>query len=169
MILSGQTIRQRGIFTPFNEKGRQRGMSYGLSQAGYDVRIDLKNVTQRSLVRHNASGDACTGWFIELEPGGFMLASTVEHFDMPSDVVGIVHDKSTWARLGLAVQNTVAEPGWRGYLTIELTNHGHEPLRIYQGDPIAQVVCHLTDAPVEAPYEGKYQDQERGPQKARFE
>jgi len=163
MILSGQSIRARGIFTPFVEKARQRGMSYGLSQAGYDVRIDLKNVTDRALVR--LSGD----WYVDLEPGGFMLASTLEHFDMPVDVVGVVHDKSTWARQGLAVQNTVAEPGWRGYLTIELTNHGCEPLRIYQGDPIAQVVLHLCDEPVEEPYSGKYMDQGRGPQGPRYE
>jgi dCTP deaminase len=39
--------------------------------------------------------------------------------------MGIVHDKSTWARRGLVVQNTVIEPGWHGYqTTIELTNHG---------------------------------------------
>lgn len=163
MILSGQSIRARGIFTPFSERSKQRGMSYGLSQAGYDVRIDLKNVTGTPLSRHDA------GWFVVLQPGEFLLASTLEHFDMPNDVVGIVHDKSTWARQGLAVQNTVCEPGWRGYLTIELTNHGREPLHIYQGDPIAQIVLHLTDAAVESPYEGKYQDQARGPQSARFE
>ena len=34
--------------------------------------------------------------------------------------MGIVHDKSTWARRGLVVQNTVIEPGWHGYLTIEV-------------------------------------------------
>lgn len=168
MILSGQSIRQRGIFSPFCERSKQRGMSYGLSQAGYDVRIDLKNVTSTALHRNEAGG-TCDGWFVELEPGEFLLAATLEQFDMPPDVVGMVHDKSTWARQGLAVQNTVCEPGWRGYLTIELTNHGRETLRIYQGDPIAQIVLHLTDQVVERPYEGKYQDQARGPQGARYE
>lgn len=169
MILSGQSIRARGIFTPFSERSKQRGMSYGLSQAGYDVRIDLKNVTTHPLERRDAPKDSCDGWFVVLHPGEFLLASTIEEFAMPDDVVGIVHDKSTWARQGVAVQNTVCEPGWRGYLTIEITNHGREPVRIYQGDPIAQVVLHLTDAAVERPYDGKYQDQERGPQGARFE
>lgn len=167
MILSGQSIRERGIFTPFSERAKQRGMSYGLSQAGYDVRIDLRNVTGIALGRRE--GTQCEDWSVTLEPGAFLLAATIEHFDMPGDVVGIVHDKSTWARQGLAVQNTVCEPGWRGYLTIELTNHGRTPIVIHQGDPIAQIVLHLTDRSVERPYDGKYQDQERGPQSARFE
>lgn len=153
MILPDFMIRERGIFTPFHERSKQRGMSYGLSYAGYDVRIDLDNPIKA----------------MRLEPGAFILASTIEHFDMPSNVLGIVHDKSTWARRGLAAQNTVIEPGWKGYLTLELTNHGPEPIVIEHGDPIAQIVLHLLAAPPESVYEGKYQNQEKGPQEARFE
>jgi dCTP deaminase len=85
---------------------------------------------------------------------------------MPPDVIGFVHDKSSWARKGLAVQNTVIEPGWRGYLTLELTNHGRDALEITEGDPIAQIVFHYLDALTEQPYVGKYQDQGYGPQRA---
>lgn len=123
-------------------------MSYGLSAAGYDVRVDRTNI---------------------LYPGEFLLAATLERFKMPGNLLGIVHDKSTWARLGLAVQNTVIEPGWEGYLTIELTNHSPAPLTVSQGDPIAQIVFHYLDEPTDNPYSGKYQNQERGPQAARFE
>lgn len=87
---------------------------------------------------------------------------------MPKNVVGIVHDKSTWARRGLAVQNTVIEPGWRGFLTLELTNHGSVPIKIERAMPIAQIVFHFTDEETVG-YEGKYQDQERGPQEARHD
>ena len=83
---------------------------------------------------------------------------------MPPDVLGIVHDKSTWARLGLACQNTVIEPGWHGWLTLELTNHGTEALTIERGMPIAQVIFHFVDDDTVG-YEGKYQDQRRGPVK----
>jgi hypothetical protein len=31
MILPGQSIRMRGIFTPFSERGVYHGLSYGLS------------------------------------------------------------------------------------------------------------------------------------------
>lgn len=144
MILSGQSIRKRGIFNPFCERTLYNGMTHGLGPAGYDVRIDQKVI---------------------LEPGGFSLASTLEHFTMPNDLLAFVHDKSTWARLGLALQNTVIEPGWSGWLTLELTNHGPETLVIEDGMAIGQIVFHLLDEPAE-PYRGKYHQQARGPQPA---
>lgn len=145
MILSGKSIRERGIFTPFSEKDRFNGMSFGLSYAGYDVRLDQE---------------------ITIKAGGFTLASTLEHFTMPDDCVGIVHDKSTLARIGIACQNTVAEPGWRGYLTLEITNHSDQDVTLPKGSPIAQIIFHLLDQPIEQVYEGKYQDQKRGVQEA---
>lgn len=148
MIIPAQEIRRRGIFSPFHERTVVRGRSFGVSSAGYDVRI------AESLV---------------LQPGEFSLASTVERFDMPNDLLGIVHDKSTWARQGLALQNTVIEPSWRGWLTLELTNHGREILVIEAGDPIAQIVLHLLSEPTEQEYVGKYQDQKQGAQAAILE
>lgn len=159
MILPDFMIRERGIFTPFSERSKQRGMSYGLSMAGYDIRIDLE---EDKYLLADTYGTI-------LYPGDFLLAATVERFDMPTDVLGIVHDKSTWARQGLAAQNTVIEPGWRGFLTLELTNHGPKEILILHGDPIAQIVLHQLAARPESAYDGKYQDQEKGPQEARFE
>jgi dCTP deaminase len=153
-VASAQTLRRLQPVRPFEERQRQNGMSFGLSACGYDVRIDLDD---------KWAGE----WW--MPPGEFLLASTLEEFNMPPNLVGIVHDKSTWARKGLAVQNTVIEPGWRGYLTLELTNHGNEELCLQHGDPIAQILFHLLDEETEQPYQGKYQDQERGAQAARFE
>ena len=113
MIASGQLLRVVKPVDPFHERTKHNGMTYGVGPAGYDVRI-AEDVT--------------------LEPGGFALASTVEKFNMPADMLGIVHDKSTWARLGLALQNTVIEPGWRGFLTLELSNHGSKRLQVYRGN-----------------------------------
>lgn len=146
MILSGQSIRERGILSPLLEKFRDsQGNSGGLSTVGYDLTLD-QDVT--------------------ILPGEFMLASTAEKFDMPCDLVAIMHDKSSLARRGLAVQNTVAEPGWRGFLTLELTNHGSETLCLRRGDAVCQAIFHLVDRPAHE-YSGKYQDQARGPQGAR--
>lgn len=144
MLLAPQDIREAGIFDPFEERTvSPSGMSYGLSHAGYDVRIDQGFIM----------------W-----PGRCVLASTVEHFTMPDDCVGMVSDKSTWARRFVTVQNTVIEPGWRGYLTLELVNHGFRFRRIRKGDPIAQILLVKMTRPTDRPYAGKYQDQKRGPQ-----
>lgn len=157
MILSGQTIRLRGIFSPFCERSVTNGMSYGLSACGYDVRLDLSHLPL----------EYSRAWL--LQSGKFVLAATIEHMTIPKNLVAMVHDKSTWARRGLAVQNTIAEPGWRGWLTLELTNHGPDALILRHGDPIAQIVFHTMDQEASEPYNGKYQDQQRGPQKAREE
>lgn len=125
-------------------KDRAHGVSYGMSEAGYDIRI-AQSVTLHPFRR-------------------FALASAIERFHMPESLVGIVHDKSTWARRGLSVFNTVIEPGWAGYLTLELVYHGWRPIRIPAGAGIAQVIFHETCE--NAAYDGKYQNQSAGPQKA---
>lgn len=144
----------------------QTGTSYGLSMCGYDIRIDQDVI---------------------LPAGRTVLASSIERFMMPHDVVGIVHDKSTWARRGISVQNTVIEPGWRGYLTLEILfsplytaeeiamqRHGltqqighQSSYTLLAGTPIAQVMFHHVDDETDGYGGGKYQDQERGPQEAR--
>ena len=116
-------------------------MTFGLGPAGYDVRIAEP---------------------IMLAPGSAALASTIEHFTMPADLLGRVADKSTWARRFVAVQNTIIEPGWRGYLTLEISNHGRDAVTIEAGSPIAQIIFDVLDEPAERPYAGKYQDQPAG-------
>lgn len=146
-ILSGETIRELGIITPFSERTVTGGLSGGLSVAGYDIHIAED---------------------VHLQRGKFALASTIEHFSMPNNVVGKVWNKSSWARCGLLVWQTILEPGWRGYLTLEMTNLGQEDFFIEVDQPIAQVTFEYTDKPTKG-YSGKYQDQEAGPQVARFE
>lgn len=148
MILSAQTIRKLKPITPFHERTKEFGMSYGLSAAGYDIRIAED---------------------INLFCGDFKLASSLEHFNMPDDVLAYVKDKSTWARQGLAVQNTVIEPGWKGYLTLEITNHSTWEIKLLKGMPIAQIIFHKLDFATEQPYEGKYQNQQAGAQLPLFE
>lgn len=158
MILSGADIAARsGILTPWAEPGRYGGTSYGLSYAGYDLRLSSLRVP----------GDDTLYDFFLIPPGKFMLGATMERFSMPLDLLGIVHDKSTLARHGLSVFNTVIEPGWQGFLTLELVNHGPRPVELVQGMGIAQVVFHQLSSPAN-PYEGKYQNQESGPQEARY-
>jgi dCTP deaminase len=142
MILPAQHIRHRCIhdklITPWHERTVQNGMSFGVSSAGYDIRI-----------AHD----------LTLAGNTFSLAYSLERFRMPADLVATVHDKSTWARRGLAVQTTVIEPGWFGFLTLELTNHSPHTVILKEGDPVAQIMFHKLLEPTEAPYNGKYQNQ----------
>jgi dCTP deaminase len=107
VIPSAQSIRQRclewqpPLITLFAERGVSSGRSFGLSSASYDVRID-----QDVVVR----------------PHGFLLASTIERLHLHDDLVGTVRAKSSWARRGLSVFNKLLDPGWRGYVTLELAN-----------------------------------------------
>lgn len=138
MIRNGKNLlNDMPIYPMIETKEKVHGVSYGMSEAGYDIRIK-QNVTLHPFKR-------------------FSIASTIERFHMPYDLVAIVHDKSTWARRGLSVFNTVIEPGWKGYLTLELVYHGWKPLRIPAGSGIAQVIFHQTEC--HAHYSGKYQDQ----------
>lgn len=152
-VLSAQSIRKRGIFEPFHERTVCNGMTFGLGPSGYDVRI-----AEAITLSNSVYG-----------PFKFTLASTMEHFTMPADCVAYVKDKSTWARQGVLVQNTVVEPGWRGFLTIELSYEGDGQIHIPAGSPIAQIVFHKLDEPTEAPYSGKYQNQPEGAQPAIME
>jgi dCTP deaminase len=133
----GDLIAAKPISPMYLSKQKANGVSFGLSEAGYDIRI------KQSLILHPLRR--------------FRLASTIEKFTMPDNLVGIVHDKSTWARRGLSVFNTIIEPGWKGYLTLELVYHGWKPLHIKAGSGIAQVVFHQITCPIE--YTGRYQDQ----------
>lgn len=142
MILSDRSIRKYGIITPWCPRTVINGMSYGQGPASYDVRINQD---------------------IVLAPGDFKLASTVEHFDMPDDIAAQVKDKSSWARHGLSVFNTFIDPGWHGFLTLELKNLGNRHLMMKRGDPIAQIVFSILDHSTSIPYNGKYQDQANHP------
>jgi dCTP deaminase len=164
MIINGSDLLQRApIKDMINDKMRQHGVSFGLSEAGYDIRI------KQDVRFYKATDDDPPEVFIDGEffTGNFTLASAIEEFNMPSNLVGIVHDKSTWARQGLSVFNTVIEPSWCGFLTLELVYHGRNGLHIPAGAGIAQVIFHQTSA--NAYYDGKYQNQADMPVSAKME
>ena len=145
MIVNGTSLLTAApIKDMLTEKVRGPITSHGLAEAGYDIRIKQG---------------------IWLHPfKRFSLASSIEGFEIPNNLVAVVHDKSTWIRKGVKVGNTIAEPGWRGYLTLELTFHKWWPVYIPAGSGIAQVLFHQIALP--ASYEGKYQNQADKPVEA---
>lgn len=159
MIINGRhLIEAAPIKGMINDKMRQHGVSFGLSEAGYDIRL-------KQSVWFRPDGGVVVD--DKYKDGNFILASAIEEFQMPPNLMGVVHDKSTWARQGLSVFNTVIEPSWRGFLTLELVYHGRNGLHIPTGAGIAQVIFHQTSC--NAYYDGKYQNQADKPVEAVFE
>lgn len=150
-VLSAQSIKLRVQITPWVDEGSKfKGMSYGVSAASYDIRLGKLQPWK------NSNPVPQSRW---LAPGRFCLASSLERVALPNDITGMVHDKSTLARMGVALQNTFLDPGFRGWITLEIANHGPDAVQLCVGMPIAQIVFHELDEPTKLPYSGKYQDQ----------
>jgi|SRR5579875_182831 len=101
-----------------------------------------------------------------IHPGEFCLGTTLEHVELPPDIVARIEGKSSIGRLGLIVHATAGfcDPGWRGTLTLELNNLARVPIRLYPGLPIAQLSFMALDRPARRPYGhhqlgSHYQDQ----------
>jgi dCTP deaminase len=174
-LKSDSWIRDRSIkdkmIDPFCEDQIGKGVvSYGLSSYGYDIRVgrefkiftnvnttvvDPKNFDNQSIV------DIETDVAI-IPANSFALARTVEYFKMPNDVLAICLGKSTYARCGIIVNVTPFEPGFKGHITIEISNTTPLPAKIYANEGIAQVLFLQGDEPCEVTYadkKGKYQSQ----------
>jgi dCTP deaminase len=89
-----------------------------------------------------------------IHPGEFCLGRTEEWVELPDDLVARIEGKSSLGRLGLIVHATAGfvDPGWRGTLTLEITNLARVPIVLWPGKPIAQLSFMALDRPAERPY-----------------
>jgi len=108
-----------------------------------------------------------------LHPGEFVLGSTLEHVGLPDDLVARLEGKSSLGRLGLLIHSTAGfvDCGFRGHLTLELSNVANLPIAIYPGMKIGQISFLRMTTAADVPYGGdatgsKYQGQ-RGPTASR--
>jgi dCTP deaminase len=94
------------------------------------------------------------GGCVVIPPGQFVLLTTMETITMPAHLVGQVHGKSTWGRLGLMVHVTAGliDPGFHGQITLEARNVGPLTIRICPGDPIAQLTFERLGRAAQRPY-----------------
>ena len=107
-----------------------------------------------------------------LHPGEFVLGSTLERVAIPDDLVARLEGKSSLGRLGLLIHSTAGyvDPGWDGYLTLELSNVANLPITIYPGMKIGQISFFRLTTAADMPYGtagNKYQGQ-RGPTASRI-
>jgi dCTP deaminase len=89
-----------------------------------------------------------------LHPGEFVLGQTVEWVELPDDLVARLEGKSSLGRLGLLIHSTAGyvDPGWKGNLTLELSNVASLPIALYYGMRIGQISFFQMSSPVERPY-----------------
>jgi dCTP deaminase len=163
--------REHGMIEPFvDDQVRVGVISYGVSSYGYDVRVgnefkvftnvynsvvDPKSFDPRSFV--DIVANECI-----IPPDSFALASTVEYFRIPRDILTVCLGKSTYARCGIIVNVTPFEPEWEGHVTIEISNTTPLPAKIYANEGIAQVLFFQSDEVCARSYKdkkGKYQAQ----------
>ena len=107
-----------------------------------------------------------------LHPGEFVLGQTLEWVELPDDLVARLEGKSSLGRLGLLIHSTAGyvDPGWKGNLTLELSNVANLPIALYYGMKIGQISFFRLSTEAATPYGSagnKYQGQ-RGPTPSRF-
>jgi dCTP deaminase len=166
-----QMAKEKGMIEPFVEGQRRDGViSYGVSSYGYDARVskefkiftnvdsqivDPKDFSPKNFVDRET--DVCI-----IPPNSFALASTVEYFRVPRDVLVICLGKSTYARCGIIVNVTPLEPEWEGHVTLEFSNTTPLPAKIYANEGACQFLFLKGDGLCEVSYrdrKGKYQGQ----------
>lgn len=104
-----------------------------------------------------------------LHPGEFVLGATLEKFTLPANLAGRLEGKSSLGRLGLLTHSTAGfiDPGFSGYITLELSNVANLPITLWPGMKVGQLALFGMSSPAETPYGAgslgsKYQGQ-RGP------
>ena len=131
MVLSDRTIREelakgRIVINPLEEGCIQ--------PASVDLHLDRNLLVFRNnkipYIDVRASSERLTDMVtmadddpFMLHPGEFVLGSTLEHVEVPSDLVARLEGKSSLGRIGLLIHSTAGyvDPGWKGHLTLELS------------------------------------------------
>ena len=95
-----------------------------------------------------------------LLPNQFVLATTMEYFDLPDDLTAFVEGRSSLGRMGLFIQNAGwVDPGFKGEITLELYNANRCAIELKAGRRVGQLVFAKMDDTALNPYNGKYQGQ----------
>jgi len=149
MVLSDKTIQEelargRIVINPLDKSCIQ--------PASVDVHLDRKLLLFRNSrrpyidIRENLESltdmeEIADDQPFMLHPGEFILGSTVEHISIPEDLVARLEGKSSLGRIGLLIHSTAGyvDPGWKGHLTLELSNVSNLPVTLYYSMKIGQI------------------------------
>jgi len=102
-----------------------------------------------------------------LHPHDFVLCSALERIELPTDLAARLDGRSSLGRIGLIVHATAGwiDPGFKGNITLEVTNIGKLPVKLYPGMRAGQLIFYQLSSPAQVPYDkravSKY-SQEKG-------
>ena len=90
----------------------------------------------------------------ELQPGEFCLGITLEHIELPADLCGLLHGRSSLGRKGIMVHSTAAliDAGFRGKIVLELFNAGTAAVKLEVGERICAISFEQLSTPAQVPY-----------------
>ncbi len=175
MVLSDRTIREQMA------KGRIVVRPLGdacIQPASVDLHLDRNILVFRNnrvpYVDVRTTNDRLTDMVtmgdddpFMLHPNEFVLGSTLEHVEVPDDLVARLEGKSSLGRIGLLIHSTAGyvDPGWKGHLTLELSNVSSLPITLYHRMKIGQISFLMLTTPAEHLYGSaelgsKYQGQQ---------
>ncbi len=92
-----------------------------------------------------------------LQPGDFVLATTMESLSLPDDLLARLEGRSSLGRLGIVVHSTASifDPGWHGMIVMELGNMGRMPVALYPGMRICALTFEELTSHADVPYDKK--------------
>ena len=108
-----------------------------LNPAGYDLRSSID---------------------LLINPKEQKLISTLERIELPANIAGFLHLRSSFIREGLIAGLALVDPGFKGQLTVSLFNTSLNEIKISQEEPFLQITFIQLQEKAEKPYSGKYQN-----------
>jgi dCTP deaminase len=108
-----------------------------------------------------------------LQPGEFILGATLEEIELPGDIGARIEGRSSWGRLGIVIHSTAGyiDPGFKGNLTLEISNIGMLPVLLYSGMRFCQIAFEKLSSPAERIYSHKTDVKyfgDKGPQESKI-
>ena len=92
-----------------------------------------------------------------LPKGTCTLVPTLEWVEIPMDLAGTLRCRSSFGRRGVLLGAGFVDPGFRGQLTLCLTNLGSDDIILKKNDRVVQMILHEVREGSQI-YSGRYQD-----------
>ena len=148
---SSVDLRLGNVFTVFNTPSEDSGVFVTVGRSEPE-----EIATQYGMRREIAS----TG-YLELKPGQFVLANTLERIELPLHLAARVEGRSSLARFGLSIHQTAPtiHADFRGTVRLEISNVGPFLCRLTPGIPICQLIIEELKTPASEPLRSRFRNQ----------